>query len=304
MKKSKVLAVVLAAGIFMLFALGSSSSGTKKEIVDTTAANNGESAAQEETTTTEAASSKPTIEETVVYDEGGITITAKEYTTDSVWGDGIKFLIENETDQNITVGVTALIVNDYMIDDLFVADVAAGKKTNETMELYSTELNAAGIDTIGQIEVYFHIYDSDTWENIADTDCITIKTSMYDQMDVTVDDEGQVLYDEDGIKIVGKYVDDSDFWGTAILLYIENNSDENVMIQTDNLSINGFTLDSYFSPTVYAGKKAYEDITIFSSDLEENDITSVDEVSLTFKFINPDTCSTISETDEITFATK
>lgn len=76
------------------------------------------------------------------------------------------------------------------------------------------------------------------------------------------------------------------------------------MIQTDNFSINGYTLDAYFSSTVYAGKKAYDSITVFSTDLEENDITSVDEVSLTFKFINPDTYSTISESDEITFAAK
>ncbi len=303
MKKSQALAIVLTASLFMGFALGSSSAGTKKEITDTTAAANGESAA-EETTTAAENSSTPTIEETVVYDEGGITITAKEYTTGSIFGDGIKFLIENNTSQNITVGATALIVNDYMIGDLFVAEAAAGKKTNETMELYTTELNEAGIDTIGQIEVYFHIFDSDTYEAIADTDCITIKTSMYDQMDVTVDNEGQVLYDQDGIKILGKYVDESDFWGTAVLLYIENNSDENVMIQTDNFSINGYTLDAYFSSTVYAGKKAYDSITVFSTDLEENDITSVDEVSLTFKFINPDTYSTISESDEITFAAK
>lgn len=307
MKRSQIVALVLATSLFMSFALGSSSSSTdsKKAITGTSGSDNASvDDGDKSDSTTTAKSLTPTIDETVVFDDEGIKITAKEYVTDSFWGDGIKFLIENDTEQNITVGVTALIVNDYMISDLFVADVAAGKKTNETMNLSSSDLKAAGIETIGQIEVYFHIYDSDSWDDIASTDCITLKTSLYDQMDTTVDDEGQVLYEEDGIKIVGKFVDEKSFWGTAVLLYIENDYGENIIVQTDNVSINGFTLDAYFSSTVYDGKKAYDNITVFSSDLEENGITSVEEISLTFRIIDADNYDTIIETDEIVFYAK
>lgn len=307
MKRSQIVALVLATSLFMSFALGSGSSSTdsNKAITGTSGSDNASvDDGDKSDSTTTAKTLTPTIDETVVFDDEGIKITAKEYVTDSIWGDGIKFLIENDTEQNITVGVTALIVNDYMISDLFVADVAAGKKTNETMNLSSSDLKAAGIETIGQIEVYFHIYDSDSWDDIASTDCITLKTSLYDQMDTTVDDEGQVLYEEDGIKIVGKFVDEKSFWGTAVLLYIENDYGENIIVQTDNVSINGFTLDAYFSSTVYDGKKAYDNITVFSSDLEENGITSVEEISLTFRIIDADNYDTIIETDEIVFYAK
>lgn len=291
----------------MSFALGSSSTSNEstKAITGTEDAAEGTDVKVDDFLSLGNKKDTPTIDEAVVFEKDGIKITAKEYTTDSIWGDGIKFLLENDTDKNITVGVTALIVNDFMITDTFAAEVAAGKKTNETMTLSSTALNAAGIDVIGQIEVYFHMYDSETWDDIAKTDCITIKTSMYDQMDKTVDDAGQVLYDKDGIKIVGKYVDESSFWGAGIVVYIENNTDKNVLIQVDNLSVNGFTLGSaIFSSDVYAGKKAFDDITLFSSELEENDIKSVEEVTLTFVIINPDTYDTISRSDEITFKTK
>lgn len=303
MKKIQILAVVMTTSLFMSFALGSSSSGSS----DSTKSIVGTDDVTEEgvTATTTEKVSKPTIEEAVVFDEGGIKITAKEYVIDSFWGDGIKFLIENETDRNIDVGCSALIVNDYMITDLFATEVAAGKKTNETMTLSSSQLKAAGIDVIGQIEVYFHIYDSDTYDTIKDTDCITIKTSLYDQMDTKADDSGEVLYDEGGIKIIGKYVNESDFWGSAVLLYVENNTDKNVTIHADNVSINGFTFDSaIFSATVFAGKKAYRDITLFSSELEENEITSVDEVSLKFKVLDADSYKEIAKSDEITFKTK
>lgn len=309
MKRTQILAVVLASSVFMGCALGSSSStsASTKSIVngdaaDDTADDDDNSSDKGKTTT--AAAATPTIEEAVVYDADGIKITAKEYVSDSIWGDGIKFLVENETDKNIAVTTNALIVNNYMLSDGFYADVAAGMKTNETMDLSTSQLRQAGIDIIGQIEIYFHIYDTDSYDSIADPDCILLKTSLFDQMDTKADDEGTVLYDADGIKIVGKYVDDDDFWGAAVLLYIENNSDRNVGIQTENFSVNGFTINSYFSATVYAGKKSYDDITLLSSELEENDITSVEEIKLNFTIFDPDTYDTITKSDDIVFQAK
>lgn len=304
-KKTKWIAVLLCLGVFAVMALGSGSSNSSdtKDIV-TTEANDSSST---ETTSdgveeADTSSTDVTIEQQVLVDQNNIVITAVEYTTDSIWGDGIKLLIENNSDQNVTVGCTALIVNDYMITDLFVSDVAAGKKANETMYLSSSELEAAGIDSVGQIEVYFHVYDSASYEDIFNTDVVTIQTSEYANMDTTPNDAGTELYNEGGIRIVGKTVDENSFWGTAILLYVENTSGTNVGIQCDNMSINGFMMTPYFSCDVYDGKKAIDDITIMSSELETNGIESIDEVELQFHIYNLDTYDTIADSDPITFS--
>jgi len=304
-KKTKWIAVLLCLGVFAMMALGSGSSNSSdtKDIV-TTEANDSSST---ETTSdgveeADTSSTDVTIEQQVLVDQNNIVITAVEYTTDSIWGDGIKLLVENNSDQNVTVGCTALIVNDYMITDLFVSDVAAGKKANETMYLSSSELEAAGIDSVGQIEVYFHVYDSASYEDIFNTDVVTIQTSEYANMDTTPNDAGTELYNEGGIRIVGKTVDENSFWGTAILLYVENTSGTNVGIQCDNMSINGFMMTPYFSCDVYDGKKAIDDITIMSSELETNGIESIDEVELQFHIYNLDTYDTIADSDPITFS--
>lgn len=49
-------------------------------------------------------------------------------------------------------------------------------------------------------------------------------------MDTTPNDAGMELYNENGVKIVGKTVDEGSFWGTAVLLYCENTSGKNVGI--------------------------------------------------------------------------
>ncbi len=298
-RKTKLIAVLLCLGLFASMAMGSGSSdsGDKKDIAtsegsDTSSNTDGK----------ESASTNVTIEEQVLVDQDGIVVTALEYTTDSIWGEGIKLLVENNSDKNVTVSCKSLIVNDYMISDLFVSSVAAGKKSNETMYLSSASLKAAGIDSVGQIEVYFRVYDSDSYDEIFNTDVVTIQTSEFANMDTTPDDTGIELYNEGGVRIVGKTVDENSFWGTAILLYIENTSGTNVGVRCEDMSINGFMMTPIFSCDVYDGKKAIDEITILSSDLETNGIESIDEVELKFHIYNVETYSTIADTDAITFS--
>ena len=146
--KKKCVALVLCFTLFAAMAIGSGSSdsGNKKDVVSSTEsgtnpANDPSTADTEAKSNTENdanTASVPTIEEQVLIDTNGIKITAKEYLTDKIWGDGIKLLIENSSDTDYTVGCDALIVNDYMITDLFSSKVAAGKNANETMYLSSS----------------------------------------------------------------------------------------------------------------------------------------------------------------------
>lgn len=293
-KRTNLLALVLSitAITFTLFGC-SSDTGQKKSIAAPGSATEAGGGADQ-------ASADESINEQVLVDQDGIKITATEYVTDSVWGDGIKLLVENNSAKDYTIGCDALIVNDYMITDLFSADVAAGKKSNEVMYLSSAELKAAGIDTVGQIEMYFHAYDSN-WDNLFKNVYSKLETSEFANMDTTPNDEGQELYNANGVRIVGKTVDENSFWGTAILLYIENTSGQNVGINVDNMSINGYMMTPLFSTTVYDGKKSIDDITIMSSDLEANGITSVDQVELKFHIYNAESYDTIADSDAITF---
>lgn len=298
-KRTNLLALVLSitAITFTLFGC-SPDTGPKKSIAAPGSAT--ETGGGAESSGTNGGGADESINEQVLVDQDGIKITATEYVTDSIWGDGIKLLVENNSDRDYTIGCDALIVNDYMITDLFSADVAAGKKSNEVMYLSSTELKAAGIDTVGQIEMYFHAYDSN-WDNLFKNVYSKLETSEFANMDTTPNDEGQELYNANGVRIVGKTVDENSFWGTAILLYIENTSGQNVGINVDNMSINGYMMTPLFSTTVYDGKKSIDDITIMSSDLEANGITSVDQVELKFHIYNAESYDTIADSDAITF---
>ena len=306
-KGTRGLSVILCLVVFAAMVLGSGSTSSKdaKKVVTDQATEKVDAVAEGSTEkeATEPSSKVTTaIDEQVLIDQAGIVVTATEYVTDKIWGDGVKLLLENSTDKDVTVGCDALIVNDYMISDLFVSDIAAGKKANETLYISSQQLNAAGIENVGKIEIYFHVYDPATYDTIFDTECVTIQTSEYDNMDTTPDDAGTELYNADGIRIVGKTVDENSFWGTAILLYCENNAGRNVGISVDDMSINGFMMSPFFTTTVYDGKKSIDEITVFSNDLEENGIESIEEVELKFHIYDADSFGTIADSEPITFS--
>ena len=304
-KRWLVVALCLTVYASLALASGSSNSDSTKKVVSSNDSGSevDDENQSEETSSSSDSSLVPTIEEQVLVDSNGLKITAKEYSRDNIWGDGIKLLIENASESDYTVGCDALIVNDYMITDLFASEIAAGKNANETMYLSSTELEAAGIDSVGKVEMYFHAFDSD-YNYVFQNEYAEIQTSEYANMDTTPNDLGIELYNSDGIKIVGKTVDENSFWGTAILLYIENSSGKNVGISVDDMSINGFMMSPFFSTTVFDRKKAIDDITIFSSDLEDNGIDSIEEVELKFHIFDADTYSTIVDSDPITFSAK
>lgn len=167
-KRTNLLALVLSftAITFTLFGC-SSDTGQKKSIAAPgSATETGGGGADQ-------ASADESINEQVLVDQDGIKITATEYVTDSIWGDGIKLLVENNSAKDYTIGCDALIVNDYMITDLFSADVAAGKKSIDDITIMSSDLEANGITSVDQVELKFHIYNAESYDTIADSDAIT-----------------------------------------------------------------------------------------------------------------------------------
>ena len=80
-------------------------------------------------------------------------------------------------------------------------------------------------------------FECDTWDDYLDTDAITVETSAAATYTETIDDSGEVFYDSDGIKIVGKGLSSDDsIFGPGLIIYIENNSDTDRTVQVRDSS--------------------------------------------------------------------
>lgn len=243
------------------------------------------------------------IESTVLVDQDGIVITAQELVEDEIWGTGIKFLVENNSSKSQTIGCDYAVVNNFMMTSLpFGVDVAAGKKSNEILYFSNDVMEGADIQTITDMSFVFRAVDPDTYQTVFTTQEVSLSTSAAGSYEQSVPSDGKELYNENGVRVVGRYVEEDTLWGAGIVLLIENTGESDIILSCDDMSINGFMVSPFFSARVNSGRMALSNITITSSDLEENGIESVEDVEMVFKALNPDNYQTIFETSAISFS--
>lgn len=227
------------------------------------------------------------VEEQVILEQGDIIITLKSLQLDGMFGTALKVLVENNSQNSITVQIRDSSINGVIVDTLFSCEVGSNKKANDEIIFSRTDIEQAGIDIIKDFEFRFHVFDSQTWDGIFDSEIVTIETNADSSYLQKYNDSGTVVLEDKGFKIVMKRVDSTkSFWGADVHVYIENNSDTDATIQARDVSINGFMVNPIFSSEVLAGKKSYDTITFLESELLENDIDRIDEMELSFHIFN------------------
>lgn len=270
----------------------------KKQMIAALAAILLVSCGSEGTTSSSSPSQTASIEETVILDQNGLKITATGLE-ESFMGEELKLLVENNSGQNLTVQSHASSVNGYMITNIMSIDVANSKKVNDALTLTSSEMEDCGITSITDLAFTLHVFNTDTWEAVMDTHVIELKTNLSGSVTQTYDDSGNVVYDAGGIRIITKGKTNDSILGPGIQVYVENNSAEDIMVQTRNVSINGFMVDTFYSPLVMAGKRSLSSLTISDTSLEANGITDITSAELSFVIINPTNLMDIAETGPV-----
>lgn len=259
-----------------------------------------------------------TIEETVLVDESGVKITAKELTYSNYAAELI-LVIENNSDKDLSfiansVGYSCNSINGYMIPEGYLnCDVSAGKKANDTISIGYDTLMLYGIYEIADIEIGFDISDDDY--NHTYTSPRTIQTTAVDSYNYETpyyreniaSKESQAEYDysvpyfsadavyeESGLVIASQAVMENKDGESILLLEVVNTTDEIVGVSTTNIDINGLRVcDSTWSyDSINPGKTAIVDIDL-SSVLEPEyweiyGIAEVGNVALKISFKDGD----------------
>lgn len=177
------------------------------------------------------------------------------------------------------------------------AEVAAGKKANETLSLMASEMKQSGIETLAELQFYIQLQDPETWETVDTSELITLNTSAA-PFEQPVDDAGDVLYDANGIKIVCKGLKQDIIWDGTVVFYMENNSGKAVSIYAENVSVNGFMQDVGLWSDLRSGTKLIDGMSIIDlSDLEIESIDEIKNIEFNLRMIDAATWDNIVTTD-------
>ena len=109
----------------------------------------------------------------------------------------------------------------------------------------------------------------------------------------------KIVFNNEGIKVVYKGIEQNGY-STNIKLYIENNSGYDYTIQLRNESINGYMVNGVFSSKVSNGKKINDEVKFSNSELEENDITEIENIEFNLHIFKTNDWSNSFDSETIT----
>lgn len=298
-KMSRILLALLLVFV-MVFATACGGDGEIKQPANVNGDSSGETNGTGTNNDSGSSDEEVTIAETVLYEADGIKVTAKSLA-DGLLGTEVKLLIENDSSKNILITSSSVSANGYMMPTAALyAEVAAGKKANESLTLMSSELDQCGIETLAEMQFYLQIQDPETWETIKTTDLITLATSAtgYTQ---PVDDSGDVLYNENGYKVVCKGLKQDIIWDGTVVFYMENNSNKAVSIYAENVSVNGFMQEVGLWSDLRPSTKMIDGMSMIDlSDLEITNIDEIKTIEFNLRIVDAETWEEIVTTDAMT----
>lgn len=231
-------------------------------------------------------------EELSVVDNDHCVITITGIDPENIFGYGLNVYLENKSaDKTYMFSVSSAAINGVTADPFFATEVAAGKKSNETITFVDDEL-AATIGTYTDIQLSFRVYDSNDWtaDPVAET---TVHVYPYGQENATVyTREAQltdtVLVDNDKVTVISTGYETDPILGYVMNVYLVNKTDMNVMFAAEDVSVNGYMADPYYANSVGAGNCAFGQICWTDTTFAENNITSVETIEMTIRAYNAD----------------
>ncbi len=143
------------------------------------------------------------------------------------------------------------------------------------------------------------IIDPSTFMTLSESELISLDTNYVGTYTQEYDDSGTVIYDANDIKVVSKGIESDNIFGQSLNFYIENNTDKTIIVQSDNVSVNGFMITTLFSSTVLPSTKIIGSMTFLSASLDENGITEIENIEVNVIVIDESSFSRLYESNKI-----
>ena len=199
----------------------------------------------------------------------------------------IKTLVENKSDQTITLDEENVSVDDYMSDNahFYCSDLLPGKKRFTELSIAKKDMDMAGITQPGKAEFKLLARAQENHQVIFRSDIQTLtfqpKTLPQSQM--------CTVLDQDNVLIQLQELDAGLDQNAAFVLrmYVENNNPFDIEVQIDEERINGIPA-SYFryNGHVAAGKKLLTNVTFSLDNLAKLGQTTAETIHMRLRLVD------------------
>lgn len=295
--KTKIMVLILCLALLLTACGGAPKTEAPQSAASdsTPAATEAKEAAVEETEAAVETTPEPTIAPfldagKVLLDNDYITITLDGEVEDSYYV-GYKLILENKSSEYILVNTNNTSVGGYMTYlSLQNASVSPGKKAKAELQVYTSEEDdmvkslADLYDVEGVFTLSFNSDGGNSYTGNNEVYPFAIEGREGEGL-AAPETTGQVMVDDDMIRmtLVGPFDED---YALGCKLLIENKSEEYILVNTDNTSVDGFMVYlNLQNSTIAPGKNAVAELTAYTGN---GDVESMED------FINIEGTFTIS----------
>lgn len=227
----------------------------------------------------------------LLYDDGEIRITAD-------WQPGDKYLdmttvqVQNGSGRDICVSSELDCVNGIMTEYPFLyCPSCAGQTDISHLSISDVDMMNAGIETVSEISFRLLITDYNSYDLIGRSDWITLQADVGSDFVQSVDDSGDEIYNQDGVRVVYQGPDGADCRDGELRFLIENDTSEFVDVYSSGIRVNGQTAELYLYSDLCPNTVSYTSVYLYP--LQEQGIETIADIQsmeLILVICGPDGC--------------
>lgn len=212
-----------------------------------------------------------------VVDNEACAIVVTGIDPDGFWGYTLSVELENRSAETTYMfSLSDAAVDGLQCSAFFAAEVAAGKKSVDSIYFSDDELEENGIG-FTDLELTFRVYDSGDW--MADEVALeTVHIYPYGEdkaetFERTPRDTDNVIVDNEYVTVTVLGYEEDPIWGYTVELFLENKTETEVMFSVDEASVNGYMADPFWAKSVLPGKCAFSSMSWYDTTLESSGVT-------------------------------
>lgn len=232
-------------------------------------------------------------EPVVVIDNDDCKIEITGIDPDDFMGYTLKAYFENKTDDtSMTFSVDSASINGVVSDPYFSTDVIAGAKSNDNIYFDTDILAKHGIKDFTDICLTFRVYDSvDYMADDLAYETVHIYPKGQDNAETYVREaqpDDVVLVDNEYVSVTYTGCGYDDFDDFTMYLYVVNKTAGNTTFSLDDVTVNGYMADPYYSAFLPAETSGFCEVSWWGDEFETNGITDVEEISFALNAYDDD----------------
>ncbi len=235
--------------------------------------------------TGETAVTEPAADPNVIFENELVKQTVVTKGMDSYGDYSIGTVVENKSDVSLDIEWSGCTINGWKMDYWELETVEPGQSVMVEIDIWESELEQYGIESVDQVDLYISMVESDDWDAEAVVAFVTYYPNGAENApQITkreAKDEDIILVDESDILMLVDSIDPLDEDGYALRIYVENNSEQAVTYSVENIYADKWAMSTFgLSGTILPGAAGYDEMVLDTDMMELCQVTEPVELQM------------------------